>query len=137
RQVFLNDCKVPAENVLGQIGKGHLIAFNILNIGRIKLAAAALGASKRTSTLAIQYAKERIQFKQSIASFGAIQHKLAQQAIEIFVVESAMYRAGADIHHAEERNKTEGKSFSEALLAAAQDFAIECAMLKVAGSEAL
>src|SRR5436190_2465208 len=63
RQVFFSDCKVPAENILGQIGKGHLIAFNILNIGRIKLAAAALGASKRTATLSIQYAKERIQFK--------------------------------------------------------------------------
>jgi alkylation response protein AidB-like acyl-CoA dehydrogenase len=137
RQVFLSDCKVPVENILGQIGKGHLIAFNILNIGRIKLAAAALGASKRVSTLSIQYAKERIQFKQPIANFGAIQHKLAQQAIEIFAVESAMYRAGADIHDAEERNKAEGKSFSEALLAAAQDFAIECAILKVAGSEAL
>ena len=137
RQVFLSDCKVPAGNVLGQIGKGHLIAFNILNIGRIKLAAAALGAAKRTATLSVQYAKERSQFKQPIANFGAIQYKLAQQAVEIFAVESAMYRAGADIHDAEERNKAEGKSFSEALLAAAQDFAIECAILKVAGSEAL
>ncbi|MBX9852587.1 MAG: acyl-CoA dehydrogenase family protein [Cytophagaceae bacterium] len=137
RQVFLSDYKVPVENVLGQIGKGHLIAFNILNIGRIKLAAAALGAAKRTATLSVQYAKERSQFKQPIANFGAIQHKLAQQAVEIFAVESAMYRAGGDIHDAEERNKAEGKSFSEALLAAAQDFAIECAILKVAGSEAL
>jgi alkylation response protein AidB-like acyl-CoA dehydrogenase len=137
RQVFLNDCKVPVENVLGQIGKGHLIAFNILNIGRIKLAAAALGAAKRTSTLAIQYAKERSQFKQPIANFGAIQHKLAEQALLIYVCESAMYRAGANIQQAEEQFVAEGKSVEEALLAAASDFAIECAILKVAGSEVL
>ncbi|MCR6642310.1 MAG: acyl-CoA dehydrogenase family protein [Sporocytophaga sp.] len=137
RQVFFNDCKVPAENVLGQIGKGHLIAFNILNIGRIKLAGAALGGSKRTSTLSIQYAKERIQFKQPIANFGAIQHKLAEQAVQIFAVESAMYRAGADINASEEKLMSEGKSQEEALLGAAQEFAIECAILKVAGSEVL
>ena len=137
RQVFLSDCKVPVENVLGDIGKGHLIAFNILNIGRIKLAAAAIGASKRVSTLAIQYAKERIQFKQPIANFGAIQYKLAQQAIRIFTAESAMYRAGMDIHHEEQRLLAEGKSFEQAMLGAAQEFAIECAILKVAGSETL
>jgi alkylation response protein AidB-like acyl-CoA dehydrogenase len=137
RQVFFNDCKVPKENILGEIGKGHLIAFNILNIGRIKLAAAALGASKRTSTLAIQYAKERIQFKQPIANFGAIQAKLAEQAIRIYTVESAMYRAGQGIQEAEEEFKSQGKSYEQALLAAAQEFAIECAMLKVAGSETL
>lgn len=137
RQVFFNDCKVPVENVLGQIGKGHLIAFNILNIGRIKLCAATLGGAKRTNTLSIQYAKERVQFKQPIANFGAIQYKLAEQAIRIFSVESAMYRAGADIQAAEERFVESGKTYEEALLAAAQDFAIECAMLKVAGSEML
>lgn len=137
RQVFLNDCKVPVENVLGEIGKGHLIAFNILNIGRIKLAAAAIGAAKRTSTLAIQYAKERIQFKRPIADFGAIKYKLAEQAIRIFSVESAMYRAGADIQNVEEELKSKGKSYEEALLGAAQNFAVECAVLKVAGSEAL
>ncbi|MFN8417098.1 MAG: acyl-CoA dehydrogenase family protein [Cytophagaceae bacterium] len=137
RQVFLNDCKVPVENVLGEIGKGHLIAFNILNIGRIKLAAAALGAAKRTSTLAIQYAKERIQFKQPIANFGAIQYKIAEQAIRIYSVESAMYRAGQGIHEAEQEFIAQGKPMEQALLAAAQEFAIECAMLKVAGSETL
>jgi alkylation response protein AidB-like acyl-CoA dehydrogenase len=137
RQVFFNDCKVPVENVLGEIGKGHLIAFNILNIGRIKLAAAALGAAKRTSTLAIQYAKERVQFKQPIANFGAIQYKIAEQAIRIYSVESAMYRAGQGIHEAEQEFIAQGKPMEQALLAAAQEFAIECAMLKVAGSEAL
>jgi alkylation response protein AidB-like acyl-CoA dehydrogenase len=137
RQVFLNDCKVPVENVLGEIGKGHLIAFNILNIGRIKLAAAALGACKRTITLSIQYAKERVQFKQPIANFGAIQYKLAEQAIRTYTLESAMYRAGMDIHHKEQEFVAAGKSFEQALLGAAQDYAIECAMLKVAGSEVL
>jgi len=137
RQVFLADVSVPVENVLGEIGKGHLIAFNILNIGRIKLAAAALGGSKRTSTLAIQYAKERIQFKTPIAQFGAIQHKLAEQAIRCFATESALYRAGDDIYKAEEFLKSTGKSDSEALLGAAQDFAVECAILKVNGSETL
>jgi alkylation response protein AidB-like acyl-CoA dehydrogenase len=137
RQVFFNDCHVPVENVLGQIGKGHLIAFNILNIGRIKLAAAALGAAKKTCTLAIQYAKERQQFKQPIANFGAIQHKMAEMAIQMFACESALYRAGSNIHEAEERYQSEGKSYEEALLQAASDFAIECAILKVAGSEVL
>jgi alkylation response protein AidB-like acyl-CoA dehydrogenase len=137
RQVFLSDVKVPKENVLGEIGKGHLIAFNILNVGRIKLAAAALGAAKRVSTLAIQYAKERQQFKMPIAQFGAIQHKLAEQAIRIFAVESAMYRAGHDVHVTEEKIMVSGKNAEEALLGAAQEFAVECAILKVAGSEAL
>ncbi len=137
RQVFFSDCKIPKENVLGEIGKGHLIAFNILNIGRIKLAAAALGASKQTSTIAIKYAKERIQFKMPIANFGAIQHKLAEQAIRIYAVESALYRAGADIHQKEEQLRGMGKTNEEALLGAASDYAIECAILKVAGSEVL
>jgi len=137
RQVFFNDCQVPVENVLGEIGKGHLIAFNILNIGRIKLAAAAIGSAKRVNNLSIQYAKERVQFKQPIASFGAIQYKLAQQAIRIYAVESAMYRAGADIQSMEEQLKSEGKTEEQALLGAAQNFAIECAILKVAGSETL
>lgn len=137
RQVFLSDVKVSKEAVLGEIGKGHLIAFNILNIGRIKLAAAALGAAKRVSTLSIQYAKERQQFKTPIANFGAIQHKLAEQAVRIFVAESAMYRAGHDIHVAEQKLQEQGKNAEEALLGAAQEFAIECAILKVAGSEAL
>ena len=137
RQVFFSDCEVPVENILGEIGKGHLIAFNILNIGRIKLAAAALGASKRVNTLAIQYAKERQQFKMPIANFGAIQHKLAEMAVRIYATESSLYRAGMAIHHAEELLKAAGKTEAEALLGAAQDFAIECAMLKVAGSETL
>ena len=137
RQVFLSDVKVPVENVLGEIGKGHEIAFNILNIGRIKLAGAALGASKNVVKQSVNYANERVQFKVPIAKFGAIQHKLAEQAIRVWVTESAMYRAGHDIGEMEEELQKEGKPLSEAILEAAKEFAIECALLKVAGSETL
>jgi len=137
RQVFFTDCKVPKENVLGEIGKGHLIAFNILNLGRIKLAAATLGAAKKIANLSVKYANERVQFKLPISKFGAIRHKLAEQAVRIFAVESALYRCGMDIHHKEQELLAEGKPFSEALLGAAKEFAVECAILKVEGSEVL
>lgn len=137
RQVYFNDCKVPVENVLGEIGKGHLIAFNILNIGRIKLAAAALGASKNVTSLSIKYANERQQFKTPISSFGAIQHKIAEQAIKIFTLESALYRAGNDITQMEKELVEGGMAYEEAVLKSAEEFAIECALLKVAGSEVL
>src|SRR5664279_4752213 len=83
-QLYFQDCKVPVENVLGEIGKGHIIAFNILNIGRLKLCAAALGGCKQVSTLSIMYANTREQFKTAIANFGAIKNKLAQMAIKIW-----------------------------------------------------
>ncbi|MCB0431026.1 MAG: acyl-CoA dehydrogenase family protein [Flavobacteriales bacterium] len=137
RQVFFENCKVPVENLLGEIGKGHKIAFNILNIGRAKLAAAALGGAKRTASLSVSYANEREQFKTPIARFGAMQHKLAEQAIRIFALESAIYRLSKDIHEKEEALKAEGKDFGEALLGAAEEYAIECAILKVFGSEML
>jgi hypothetical protein len=137
RQVFLSDVKVPKENVLGEIGKGHLIAFNILNVGRIKLAAACLGATKRVVTTSVKYANERVQFKLPISKFGAIRYKLAQQAIRTYAVESAIYRAGMDIHRMEQELMAQGKSANEALLGAAREFAVECAMLKVEGSEVL
>ncbi|MBC6991368.1 MULTISPECIES: acyl-CoA dehydrogenase family protein [Hymenobacter] len=137
RQVFLSDVKVPKDAVLGEIGKGHLIAFNVLNIGRIKLAAACLGASKMAATLSVKYANERVQFKMPIAKFGAIRHKLAEQAIRIYAVESAIYRAGMDIYRMEQELMAQGKSANEALLGAAREFAVECAILKVEGSEVL
>ena len=137
RQVFFTDCKVPIENVLGEIGKGHLIAFNILNIGRAKLAAAALGGCKQVSTLSIMYANTREQFKLPIAKFGAIKHKLAEQAIRIFAVESAIYRVSNLIDEKEKQLMSDGKPFAKALLGAAEEYAVECAMLKVAGSECL
>ncbi|GAB3828388.1 acyl-CoA dehydrogenase family protein [Hymenobacter jeollabukensis] len=137
RQVFLSDCKVPKSAVLGEIGKGHLIAFNILNIGRIKLAAACLGASKMAATLSVKYANERVQFKLPISKFGAIKYKLAEQAIRIYAVESAIYRAGMDIARMEQELLGKGQSHNEALLGAAREFAVECAILKVEGSEVL
>ncbi|GGG31003.1 acyl-CoA dehydrogenase family protein [Pontibacter amylolyticus] len=137
RQVFLSDCEVPKENVLGEIGKGHLIAFNILNIGRIKLCAATLGASKKVVDLSIKYANERQQFKLPISKFGAIRYKLAEQAIRIYAVESALYRCGMDIYRKEQELLAAGKDENEAMLGAAREFAVECAMLKVEGSEVL
>ncbi|MCC3155664.1 acyl-CoA dehydrogenase family protein [Hymenobacter sp. 15J16-1T3B] len=137
RQVFLSDVKVPKSAVLGEIGKGHLIAFNILNIGRIKLAAACLGASKMAATLSVKYANERVQFKLPISKFGAIKYKLAEQAIRIYAVESAIYRAGMDIARMEQELLGKGMSHNDALLGAAREFAVECAVLKVEGSEVL
>jgi hypothetical protein len=137
RQIFFQEAKVPVENVLGEIGKGHLIAFNILNIGRQKLCAAALGAAKRLSTISIQYATQREQFKKPIASFGAIQYKLAEQAVRIFAIESALYRASQQIKINVEELLAGGKPYHIALMGAAEEYAIECAILKVYGSEVL
>ena len=137
RQVFLSDCKVPVENVLGEIGKGHLIAFNILNIGRAKLAVAALGGSKQVCTQSIDYANTRQQFKLPIAKFGAIRHKLAEQAIQVYALESAIYRVSHLIEQKEQELLAAGHSFEKALLGAAEEYAVECAILKVAGSEVL
>ncbi|AKD02487.1 acyl-CoA dehydrogenase family protein [Pontibacter korlensis] len=137
RQVFFEDCEVPKENVLGEIGKGHLIAFNILNIGRIKLGAATLGAAKKVADLSVKYANERHQFKLPISKFGAIRYKLAEQAIRIYGVESALYRCGMDIYRKEQELMANGANENEALMGAAREFAVEAAMLKVEGSEVL
>lgn len=137
RQIYFQDAQVPVENVLGEIGKGHLIAFNILNIGRLKLCAAALGGAKGSMNIAIQYANTREQFKQPISNFGAIKHKLAEMAIRMWVCESALYRTSQLIDQKEQELLAEGKAFNEALLGAAEEYAVECAMLKVNGSEVL
>jgi alkylation response protein AidB-like acyl-CoA dehydrogenase len=136
-QLYFQDCKVPAENVLGEIGKGHVIAFNILNIGRLKLCAACLGGSKRATTATVQYAATREQFKQPISNFGAIKNKLAEMAIRIWVAESGLYRAAKWIDDKEKELTDSGKPFNEELLGAAEEYAIECAILKVFGSEVL
>ncbi len=136
-QLYFQDCKVPVENLLGEVGKGHIIAFNILNIGRLKLCAAAVGASKMVVTDTINYAKTREQFKTAIANFGAIKHKLAEMAIRIWVNESSLYRTAKWIDDKEIELAAAGKPFNEALLGAAEEYAIECAMLKVDGSEVL
>jgi alkylation response protein AidB-like acyl-CoA dehydrogenase len=136
-QLYFQDCKVPVENLLGEAGKGHIIAFNILNIGRLKLCAAAAGGSKMALSGMIDYAKTREQFKTPIANFGAIKHKLAESAVKIFACESALYRTSKWIDDKEVELKASGKPFNEALLGAAEEYAVECAMLKVLGSEVL
>jgi len=136
-QLYFQDCKVPAENLLGEIGKGHKIAFNILNIGRLKLCAAAIGGARRSLSDTVEYARTREQFKQPISNFGAIKYKLAEMAIRVFVGESALYRTAKWIDDKEHELLSSGKAESEALLGGAEEYAIECAMLKVYGSEVL
>ncbi len=135
RQVFFENVKVPAENVLGEIGKGHLIAFNALNIGRFKLGVMCIGGSKRVIDMAVQYANERQQFGQPIGNFGAIQFKLAEMAIRTFAGESAMYRISEQMQERKAAGTAAGKSFGQATLDAAEEYAIECSILKVYGSE--
>ncbi len=136
-QLYFQDCKVPVENILGEIGKGHIIAFNILNIGRLKLGAATIGGARRALTTTVKYAKTREQFKLPIVKFGAIRHKLAEMAIQLWVGESALYRVAKNIDEKEHELASSGKDLSAALLGGAEEYAIECAMLKVFGSELL
>jgi alkylation response protein AidB-like acyl-CoA dehydrogenase len=136
-QLYFQDCKVPVENLLGEVGKGHKIAFNILNIGRLKLCAAAIGGARRSLSGTVEYARTREQFQQPISNFGAIKHKLAEMAIRVFVGESALYRTAKWVDDKEHELLAAGKPFNEALLGAAEEYAIECAILKVYGSEVL
>jgi alkylation response protein AidB-like acyl-CoA dehydrogenase len=137
RLIFLNNVKVPVENLLGEIGKGHKIAFNILNIGRYKLCAGVLGGAKRALSTAVNYANERHQFNQPISNFGAIKYKLAESAIRVWVTDAITYRTSGLINDSEHMLREKGKSLSDALLGAAEEYAMECAMLKVFGSEVL
>jgi len=136
RQVFFNDTKIPVENMLSERGKGFKIALNSLNVGRIKLAAACLEASRRVITNSVKYANERIQFKTPIAQFGAIKFKLAEMAIKTYACDAACYRAAKDIQNKIDELKAQGKSHQEAELEGVEEYAIECALLKVYGSEA-
>ena len=134
--LILQEAKVPAENVLGEIGKGHKVAFNVLNYGRFKLAAMCSGGARAVVSDAASYATQRRQFGQPIASFGAIKHKLAEIAIREFAVQSMLYRTAGLIDAAIEA--TPGPvtaSTGNAMLAALEEFAIEASILKVAGSE--
>ncbi|MDB4015129.1 acyl-CoA dehydrogenase family protein [Flavobacteriaceae bacterium] len=135
RQVFFNETKVPVEDMLAGRGDGFKIGMNALNVGRIKLAAACLEAQRRVTTLAIQYATERVQFKTPIAQFGAIQQKLATMATNTYVSESASYRAAFDIEEKIAQLLEQGLSHQEAELKGVEEFAIECSILKVSVSE--
>ena len=137
RQVFFNNVKVPVENMLSDREAGFKIALNILNIGRIKLAAGVMGGAKATIVDSIRYAGDREQFGRSIDKYGAIRYKLAEQAIRTFVVESATYRAGQNIDDAIKGHVADGLDKGAATLRGIEDYAIECAILKVAGSECL
>jgi len=137
RQVFFNDVKVPVENLLYERQKGFKIAVNILNIGRIKLCGATIGAAKGCLTGSVMYANERNQFGRPISKYGAIRHKLAQSAIEIYACEAANYRATQNIDDAIKALAAGGMDKGEATLKGIADFAPECAIMKVLGSEVL
>ncbi|AIJ37574.1 acyl-CoA dehydrogenase family protein [Flavobacterium psychrophilum] len=135
RQVFFNETKVPAENMLSERGNGFKIAMNALNVGRIKLAAACLDAQRRVITQAVNYSNERIQFNTAISQFGAIRSKLAEMATSCYAGESATYRAAKDIEDRITEREAAGSSHQEAELKGVEEYAIECSILKVAVSE--
>lgn len=137
RQVFFNDCKVPVENLLSERENGFKIAVNILNLGRIKLAGAAIGASKQVISKSVQYANERNQFGRPISKYGAIRYKLAEQAIRTYASESAIYRASQNIEDAILALHEGGMDEAKAKLKGVEQFAVEAAILKVHGSEVL
>lgn len=133
--LFFDNCPVPVENLLSERAGGLKIALNILNTGRIKLGAGTIGGSKFALTRSIRYAKERKQFGQSISDFGAIKYKIGEITTRSFACDAALYRTGRNIDLKTEAYKDSGRSASEAKLKAIQEFAIECAILKVKGSE--
>jgi alkylation response protein AidB-like acyl-CoA dehydrogenase len=137
RQIFFNDCKVPVENLLGEREQGFKIALNILNIGRIKLGAATMGGAKIALNRSITYSNERKQFGVPIGHFGAIKHKLAEIATKTYASESALYRAGQNIEETGKNFMAQGLDEAEAKMKSVEEFAIECAILKVHGSEVL
>ncbi|MFN8672722.1 MAG: acyl-CoA dehydrogenase family protein [Candidatus Sericytochromatia bacterium] len=132
--VILEDAVVPVENVLGEIGKGHKIAFNILNFGRFKLAGGSVGASKHVIPLAIKYAQDRKQFNKSLTEFGLIKHKIAEMVVKTYAIESMLYRTSGML---DQYIATLDKNNPDDIMKALEEYAIECSGLKVAGSEAL
>lgn len=137
RQVFFENVAVPVENVLYNIGQGHQIAFNALNIGRFKLGTMAMGGSKKCLDIAVKYANERHQFGQPISFFGAIQHKLGEMGCLIFAIESASYRLSDLMAEHKEEMIANGTTHEQAMLDSAKEYASECAIIKIAGSEYL
>lgn len=137
RQVFFNDCPVPVANMLSERENGFKIAVNILNIGRIKLGAATIGSARAVISTAVKYANERVQFNLPISKFGAIRYKIAESAIRLFATESATYRAGQNIDDAYDALVAGGMDEAKAKLKSVEQFAIECAIIKVWCSEML
>lgn len=137
RQVFFNNVKVPKENMLAERGQGFKIALNILNLGRIKLAGAALGGCKKAIDHSVNYTNEREQFGRPISKYGAIRYKLAEQAIRTFVLESATYRCSQNVEDMINDLVEDGMSKEEAILKGMEEYAVEAAILKVGGSEVL
>jgi len=137
RQVFFENLKVPVENLLGNQGEGHLIAFNVLNTGRYKIGPGVVGASKKLVGISAKYANERQQFGKSISSFGAIQSKIADQAVKVYAAESAVYRTSGLIQDLVEELKESGMESSTAKLEAAEEYALESSILKIAATDIL
>jgi alkylation response protein AidB-like acyl-CoA dehydrogenase len=135
--VYLDNVHVPVENVLGEIGRGHIIAFNILNIGRLKLGPFAVGGSKNVLALSIKYAKERKAFGTTISQFGMIQHKLAEMAIRIYAAESMTYRVVGQVESQLEGFSWDQPNASQTMLKAVEEYAAECSIIKVYASEVL
>ena len=137
QQVFFNNCHVPVENMLSERENGFKIAVNVLNVGRIKLGAGVISGAKEVINQSVNYANQRIQFKVPISSFGAIQTKIAKMAAKTFATESAAYRAGEDIQRLIEKNEADGMSHSDAKMKGVEQYAVECAIIKIHGSEIL
>ncbi len=137
REVILTDCLVPVGNLLYEVGKGHQIAFNILNIGRFKLGAATVGGAKQVAGIATQYARERKQFGRPIAEFPLIQQKLAEMAVRIYAAESASYRTAALLDEGLAGIDITGDDAGRQSTRAIQEYVVECSIMKVLGSEVL
>src|SRR5215467_11792579 len=135
--LYFDNVPVPIENVLGEIGRGHIIALNVLNVGRLKLGAGALGSAKSILAESLAYAKERKAFGSAIAEFGAIRHKLAEMAIRIFAAESIMWRVVGQIESRLEEFSWSRPDASQIMLRAVEEYAAECSMVKVHASEML
>jgi alkylation response protein AidB-like acyl-CoA dehydrogenase len=135
--IYLDNVKVPVENVLGEIGRGHIIAFNILNLGRLKLGPFAVGGAREVLRVSLKYAKERKAFGKSIAEFGMIQHKLAEMAIRLYAAESMSYRVVGLIEGEMEGFSWNDPNAAQTMLKAVEEFAAECSYIKVFASEML
>jgi hypothetical protein len=136
-QVIMDNVKVPVENQLGEIGKGHKIAFNILNVGRFKLGVGAVGGAKLALDDSIRYANQRIQFGRRISDFGMIQNKIADMAMQIYVVESMSYRTAGLLDAILEPIDKEAPDFAQKTMRGIEEYAVECSIMKIKGSEML